>query len=151
MPDSCPQPTTYAIPLHRPPFAPSDRDAVLEALGTGLLTGDGAANSELADAARATLGSAYAFPVSSGTHALELMTRALPLEPGDEIICPSFTFVSAPNAVILAGGKPVVADLDPHTLNLDLDDAEERITARTRAIVTAHYGGIASRLDELDA
>jgi dTDP-4-amino-4,6-dideoxygalactose transaminase len=79
------------------------------------------------------------------------MMRALPLEPGDEVILPSFTFVSAANAVILAGGRPVFADVDPDTLNLDPRDAAARVTPRTRAVITGHYAGIASGLDELAA
>jgi dTDP-4-amino-4,6-dideoxygalactose transaminase len=119
------------------------------ALGGGLLTGGEAANQRLAALAEHTLDCRRAFPASSGTHALELMMRALPLAPGDEVIVPSFTFVSAANAVILAGGRPVLADVDPDTLNLDPHDAASRVTERTRAILTAHYAGIPHGLDEL--
>src|SRR5947209_2769215 len=79
------------------------------------------------------------------------MMRALPLAAGDEEIVPSFTFVSAANAVILAGGRPVLADVDAATLNLDPGDAASRVTSRTRAIVTGHYAGIANGLDDLAA
>src|SRR5262249_8919181 len=78
-----------------------------------------------------------------------LMMRALPLEPGDEVILPSFTFVSAANAVILAGGRPVLADVDPLTLNLNPAAAAARVTSRTRAVLTGHYAGIAAGLVEL--
>src|SRR6266852_5009887 len=144
-------PVTYAIPLHRTPFEDADSDLVGKALKSGLLVGDGAASHVLAASARRTLGCSHAFTTSSCTHALELMMRALPLRPGDEVICPSFTFVSAANAVILAGGRPVLADIDPDTLNLDPRDAEARITPRTRAVITAHYAGIPCGLDELSA
>jgi dTDP-4-amino-4,6-dideoxygalactose transaminase len=144
-------PVSYSIPLHRVPIEPSDVDAMVASLGGGLLTGDGSANAQLAQLAEQTLGVARAFPAPSGTHALELMMRALPLAPGEEVIVPSFTFVSAANAVILAGGRPVLADIDEQTLNLNPADAAARITPRTRAIVTAHYAGIPNGLDDLAA
>jgi len=141
----------YEIPLHRTPFEPGDADAIASALTRGLLTGDGPGTAYLAAAARRTLGCRWAFATPSGTHALELMMRALPMEPGDEVICPSFTFVSAPNAIILAGGRPVFADVELDTLNLDPREAASRITPRTRAVLTGHYAGIGFGLDELEA
>jgi dTDP-4-amino-4,6-dideoxygalactose transaminase len=152
MRDTCAAPASYAIPLHRLALEDSDVDALVAALNNGaLLTGGEVANQRLASLAQQTLGCLRAFPASSGTHALELMMRALPLEPGDEVIVPSFTFVSAANAVILAGGRPVLADVDTETLNLDPRDAASRVTGRTRAVLTAHYAGIPSGLDELTA
>ena len=132
MHETCAPPAGYAIPLHRLPIDDADIAAMTAAASAGLLTGDGGANQRLATLAERTLGCARAFPTPSGTHALELMMRALPLEPGDEVIVPSFTFVSAANAVLLAGGRPVLADVDPHTLNLDPVDASSRATPRTR-------------------
>ncbi|MBI3399988.1 MAG: dTDP-4-amino-4,6-dideoxygalactose transaminase [Acidobacteria bacterium] len=143
--------TTYAIPLHRPPFEDADAHAVVAALNDGLLTGDGAANQRLAQAAQRTLGCHRAYATPSGTHALELMMRALPLAPGDEVICPSFTFVSVANAIILAGGTPVFADIEAATLNLDPASVQQRLSPRTRAIVTGHYGGIAFGLETLES
>jgi len=143
-------PVTHAIPLHRTPFEDADSDLVGKALKSGLLAGDGAASHVLAAAARRTLGCSHAFTTPSCTHALELMMRALPLEPGDEVICPSFTFVSAANAVMLAGGRVVFADVEPDTLNLDPTDAASRITGRTRALITGHYAGVAYGLEELE-
>ena len=151
MRDTCAAPASYSIPLHRLALEDLDVGALLAAFKSGLLTGGEAANQRLAALAEQSLGCVRAFPASSGTHALELMMRALPLEPGDEVIVPSFTFVSAANAVILAGGRPVLADVDPDTLNLDPHDAAARMTPRTRAILTAHYAGIPCGLDELAA
>ena len=149
MRETCAPLASYAIPLHRLPIEDADLAAMSAAIGGGLLTGDGAANLRLASLAEHSLGCHRAFPASSGTHALELMMRALPLEPGDEVILPSFTFVSAANAVILAGGRPVLADVDAQTLNLDPIDASARVTPRTRAILTAHYAGVANAMEEL--
>jgi dTDP-4-amino-4,6-dideoxygalactose transaminase len=149
MRDTCVPSASYAIPLHRLPIDNADVAAMTAAVVNGLLTGDGVSNQRLAALAEQTLGCARAFPAPSGTHALELMMRALPLAPGDEVILPSFTFVSAANAVILAGGRPVLADIDAQTLNLDPSDAAARVTARTRAVLTGHYAGIAAGLDAL--
>jgi dTDP-4-amino-4,6-dideoxygalactose transaminase len=151
MPEPCISLAPYTIPLHRLPLEDTDVDAMVAALKIGLMTGSEAANLRLATLAQKTLGCVRAFPAPSGTHALELMMRALPIAPGDEVILPSFTFVSAANAVILAGGRPVLADIDEATLNLDPGDAASRITSRTRAIITGHYAGIANGLDELVA
>jgi dTDP-4-amino-4,6-dideoxygalactose transaminase len=149
MPEPSVSVAPYAIPLHRLPLEDTDVNAMVAALKTGLMTGSEAANQQLAAQAQQTLGCLRAFPAPSGTHALELMMRALPLAPGDEVILPSFTFVSAANAVIMAGGRPVLADIDDATLNLDPADAAARITPRTRAVLTGHYAGIAHGLDAL--
>ena len=149
MPEPSVSVAPYAIPLHRLPLEDADVEAMVAALKTGLMTGSEAANQQLAAQAQKTLGCLRAFPAPSGTHALELMMRALPLAEGDEVILPSFTFVSAANAVIMAGGRPVLADVDAATLNLDPADAASRITPRTRAVLTGHYAGIANGLDAL--
>src|SRR5262249_23268893 len=141
----------YTVPLHRLPLEDTDIEAMVAALKSGLMTGSEAVNLRLAQLAQQTLDCVRAFPAPSGTHALELMMRALPLAPGDEVILPSFTFVSAANAVILAGGRPVLAEVDAATLNLDPADVAARTTAKTRAVVTGHYAGIASGLDDLAA
>jgi dTDP-4-amino-4,6-dideoxygalactose transaminase len=144
-------PPDVAIPLHRVDFDASDRAALAAALDSGLLTGDGGFNRSLAALACEALGCAAAFPVPSGTHALELLFRALPLDPGGEVILPSFTFVSAANAILMAGGTPVFADVEPATLNLDPDSAAARVTDRTRAIITGHYAGVAAGLERLES
>jgi len=151
MPRHSVKPVVFGIPLHRTPFEDVDADALVTALRSGALTGDGPATHALAAAVRESMGCGYAFATPSGTHALELMMRALRLEPGDEVIVPSFTFVSVANAIVLAGGTPVFADVDPDTLNLDPRDVTARLTPRTRAVITGHYAGIASGLDELAA
>jgi dTDP-4-amino-4,6-dideoxygalactose transaminase len=86
---------------------------------------------------------------TSCTHALELALLALGVGPGDEVVCPSFTFVSTANAVLRVGARPVFADVDEMTLGLDPADVERRLTARTRAILPVHYAGLAPAMDEL--
>jgi len=86
---------------------------------------------------------------TSGTSALEMAVLCLDLQPGDEVIMPSFTFVSTANAVLLRGARPVFAEIDPYTLNLDPEDAERKISSRTRAIIPVHYAGVACAMDDL--
>lgn len=71
------------------------------------------------------------------------------IEPGDEVILPSFTFVSAANAVVLSGGTPVFVDIDEHSLNLDPDKVSKAITDRTKAVMTTHYAGVGTGIREM--
>jgi dTDP-4-amino-4,6-dideoxygalactose transaminase len=86
---------------------------------------------------------------TSCTHALEMMPILLDFQPGDEVIIPSFTFVSTVNAFVLRGAKPIFADIRPDTLNLDESKVEILITARTKAIVPVHYAGVGCEMDTI--
>ena len=95
------------------------------------------------------LGAAGCVGVANGTDALQVALRALGLEPGEEVILPAFTFFATIEAVILAGGTPVLADIEPTTFNLDPGDAASRVTERTRGVLTVHLYGQPSDLDRL--
>ncbi len=86
---------------------------------------------------------------TSCTHALEMAALLLDIQPGDEVIFPSFTFVSTINAYVLRGAKPVFADIRGDTLNLDESQLEKLITPRTRAIVVVHYAGVGCEMDSI--
>jgi dTDP-4-amino-4,6-dideoxygalactose transaminase len=88
---------------------------------------------------------------TSCTHALELAALLVGLKPGDEVICPTFTFSSTATAIVSRGAVPVFVDIDPRTLNIDPAAAEAAITARTRAMFILHYGGVAADVDRLMA
>jgi len=94
-------------------------------------------------------GARAALLTSSCTHALETAALLLDLEEGDEIIMPSFTFVSTANAFALRGARPIFVDIRPDTLNLNEHLLESKITTRTRAIVVVHYGGIGCEMDKI--
>jgi dTDP-4-amino-4,6-dideoxygalactose transaminase len=94
-------------------------------------------------------GAKYALGVSSGTDAILLALMALGIGPGDEVLCPSFTFFATAGCVARVGAKPVFVDSDPITFNLDMDDAERRITSRTKAIIPAHLFGQAADMDRV--
>jgi dTDP-4-amino-4,6-dideoxygalactose transaminase len=87
----------------------------------------------------------------SCTHALEMAMLVLEIGPGDEVIVPSFSFVSAANCIVLRGATPVFAEVHPATLNLDPDDVREKITAHTRALIVVHYAGVSADMDTLQA
>lgn len=95
------------------------------------------------------LGAPRVLLTTSGTHALELAAMLLDTQPGDEVIVPSFTFVSTANAFKLTGATIVFADIRPDTLNIDPDDVATKITPRTRCIVPVHYAGVGCDMDDL--
>jgi dTDP-4-amino-4,6-dideoxygalactose transaminase len=86
---------------------------------------------------------------TSCTSALEMATFLIGIKPGDEVIMPSFTFVSTANPVVMAGGVPVFVDIDPDTLNIDPEKIKEAITPRTKAIYPVHYAGVSCAMDEI--
>jgi dTDP-4-amino-4,6-dideoxygalactose transaminase len=95
------------------------------------------------------LGGRRALLTTSCTHAMELALLALGIGPGDEVVCPSFTFVSTANAVLRVGARPVFADIEERTLGLDPADVERRITPHTAAMLPVHYAGIAAEMERL--
>ena len=139
------------VPLHRPWFDEREQAALLGVLATARAAGDGAHGRELERQLAAFLGARAVLVVNSCTAALEIAVRIAGLGPGDEVILPSFTFVSTANAVLNGGARPVFADIDPVTLGLDPADVERRITPRTRAILPMHYAGMACDMTALEA
>lgn len=104
---------------------------------------------ELEQAFAAFLGVEGCVGLGSGTDALTLSLRALGVAPGDEVILPAFTFAGTAEAVVLAGGRPVLADVEPDTLNLDPNDVQRRLTDRTVGVLTVHLYGCPCNLDAL--
>lgn len=111
--------------------------------------GDGPAGKRVEEILRQWLSSKYAFLTTSCTHALEMAMMVLDVQPGDEIIMPSFTFVSTANAVYMRGAVPVFAEIQPFDLNIDPADTEKKITAKTKAIIPVHYAGVSVNFDAL--
>ena len=97
------------------------------------------------------VGTAFSIGVANGTDALLIALRALGVQPGDEVICPSFTFYATAEAIARVGAAPVFADIDPVTLNLDAEDVAARITSRTKAIMPVHLFGRPAQLADLAA
>jgi dTDP-4-amino-4,6-dideoxygalactose transaminase len=137
------------IPFNRPFLSGLELTYIEEAVARGQLSGDGWFTDQCHSWLEATLGTGCALLTHSGTAALEMAALLLDIGPGDEVIMPSYTFVSTANAVVLRGGVPVFVDIRADTLNIDETLIEQAITKRTRAILVVHYGGIACEMDAI--
>ncbi|WP_272961830.1 dTDP-4-amino-4,6-dideoxygalactose transaminase [Alcanivorax jadensis] len=131
------------IPFNRPLLLGPELAAIEAAMSSGALAGNGPFTRVCEVWLRKYSGSAGALLVPSCTHALEMAAILINIGPGDEVIMPSWTFVSTANAFVLRGARPVFVDICPDTGNLDARLIEAAITDKTRAIVPVHYGGVA--------
>lgn len=136
----------FAIPFNKPGVTGAESAYIAQVMEHNHLAGDGSFTRQCHALLENELGVARALLTTSCTHALEMSALLLDLQPGDEVIFPSFTFVSTVNAFVLRGIKPVFADVRPDTLNLDEARLESLITPRTRAIVVVHYAGVACEM-----
>ena len=138
------------IPIARPFFGPPEEEAVLAVLRSGWVS-QGPRVAEFEQAFAEYVGAAHAVAVSSCTTALHLALLAVGIKPGDEVICPSLSFIATANAIAYTGATPVFADIDPVTYNLDAACVESSITARTKAILLVHQIGLPCAIDEIQA
>lgn len=129
------------IPVSEPVVGERELELVTDCLRTGWISSSGRYISEFEDGWAAYCGRRHGVAVSNGTVALQLALAALDLQPGDEVILPTFTIISCAMAVVYAGGVPVLVDADPQTWCIDIRQIEERITPRTRAIMPVHIYG----------
>ncbi|MCK1393537.1 dTDP-4-amino-4,6-dideoxygalactose transaminase [Bradyrhizobium sp. 1] len=139
------------IPFNRPHVTGKEHAYIDEAVRNHQLSGDGPFTKRCHQWIERETGCAKALLTPSCTAALELAALLLDIEPGDEVIMPSFTFVSTANAFVLRGAVPVFVDIRADTLNLDERLIESAITGRTRAIVSVHYAGVACEMDAIVA
>ncbi len=139
------------IPFNRPALAGPELDYIRDAIAAGHLSGDGQFTRRCHALLEQRTGSPKALLTHSCTAALEMAALLAEVGPGDEVIMPSFTFVSTANAFALRGATPVFVDVRPDTLNLDERLVEGAITERTRAIVPVHYAGVGCEMDEIMA
>ena len=139
----------FKIPFNRADIGKHDIELLSESISAGHISGNGPFTKRAEEQITKTLGNDRTLLTTSCTHALEMSALLLRLKPGDEVIVPTFTFVSTASAFMLYGAKPVFVDVRQDTLNIDLDQAEAAITTRTRAICVVHYGGVACEMDRL--
>jgi dTDP-4-amino-4,6-dideoxygalactose transaminase len=135
------------IPFNRPAVVGNELTYLREAAQSGHLSGDGPFTRKCNALLEEIIGAKKVLLTTSCTHALEMAALLLDLRPGDEVIVPSFTFVSTLNAFVLRGAVPVFADCRRDTLNIDEEQIAGLITPRTRAIVPVHYAGVACAMD----
>jgi dTDP-4-amino-4,6-dideoxygalactose transaminase len=140
---------SYEIPFNRVCFSGNEYRYIAEALAAGHISGDGTFTRRCERFLESELGVGKALLTTSCTHALEMAALLLGIGPGDEVIVPSFTFVSSINAFVLRGARPVFCDIRPDTLNLDERLLEGRISERTRAMVVVHYAGVGCEMDAI--
>lgn len=137
------------IPFNRACFQGKELVYIARAIENAHISGDGEFTRLCHQILEAEVGAAKALLTTSCTHALEMAALLLDLREGDEVILPSYTFVSTANAFVLRGAKPVFIDIRPDTLNLDENLLPDLLTDRTRAVVPVHYAGVACEMDSI--
>jgi dTDP-4-amino-4,6-dideoxygalactose transaminase len=137
------------IPFNKPYIAGKELYYIAQAVTLGAMAGDGHFSRMCCELMRARFATGEVFLTPSCTAALEMAAILCDLKEGDEVIMPSYTFVSTANAVVLRGARPVFVDIRPDTLNLDESRIERAITGRTRAIFPVHYAGVACEMDAI--
>ncbi len=137
------------IPFTKPTYLGSEDRYVLEVMRSAKMSGDGPFGQKCQAWFEKELPCSKALLTPSCTHALEMGALLANIQPGDEVIMPSYTFVSTANAFVLRGAHIVFVDIEPHSMNMDAQLIEEAITSRTRAIVPVHYAGVGCDMDTI--
>jgi len=140
---------SYKIPFNRPCLVGNELEYIGEAIRNGHVSGDGPFSRKCHEQLEKALGVPKVFLTTSCTHALEMSALLLDIQPGDEVIVPSFTFVTTVNAFVLRGARPVFVDIRPDTLNIDETLIEPLISPKTRAIVIVNYAGVGCEMDAI--
>lgn len=138
-----------SIPFNIPPYIGTEDEYIKDAIMNKKLCGDGEFTKKCNAKFEEITGAKKALITTSGTSALEMAALLADIEPGDEVIMPSYTFVSTANAFVLRGAKIVFVDIRPDTMNIDENLIEDAITEKTKAIVPVHYGGVACEMDTI--
>src|ERR1051326_5889089 len=135
------------IPFNRVSLQGNEVEYLRRAVEGGWTAGGGPFTRRAHELLERELGGTRCLLTTSCTHALERAALLLDIEPGDEVIVPSFTFVSTVNAFVLRGARPVFVDVRADTLNIDEANIEERLTSRAKAILPVHYAGVGCEMD----
>lgn len=138
-----------SIPFNKPCFMGNELTYIAQAIDLWQISGDGLFSKRCQTLLERELNVSRVLLTTSCTHALEMAALLLDIQPGDEVIVPSFTFVSTVNAFVLRGARPVFIDVRPDTLNLDENKLERLITSRTKAILPVHYAGVGCEMDTI--
>ncbi len=137
------------IPFNKPPVTGFEKDYINESINSGKISGDGQFTHKCHKWFEAKLECKKVLLTTSCTHALEMAALLLDIKEGDEIIMPSYTFVSTANAFVLRGAKIVFVDIRPDTMNIDETKIEAAINDNTKVIVPVHYAGVACEMDTI--
>ena len=139
------------IPFNIPPYVGKELDYVRQAVESHKICGDGQFTKKCSKWMEERFGAQKVLLTTSGTTALDMAALLCDIQPGDEVILPSFTFSSTATAFVLAGAKLVFVDVRPDTMNIDETKIEAAITDKTRVIVPVHYAGVACEMDTIMA
>jgi dTDP-4-amino-4,6-dideoxygalactose transaminase len=142
-------PEKITIDFNKPEIMGREIEYIREAFTRSHISGDGFFTKKCQTILQNELSTPKAVLTTSCTHALEMAAILLEIQAGDEVIFPSFTFVSTVNAFVLRGARPVFVDIRPDTLNIDENLIEEKISVKTRAIVVVHYAGVGCEMDTI--
>lgn len=137
------------IPFTKISITDVEKNYVEEALKNGKICGDGSFTRKCTDWFKDKCNIKNLLLTTSCTHSLELAALLSDLREGDEVLVPSYTFVSTADAILLRGAKPVFVDIDKRTFNMDENKIEEKINAKTKAIFPVHYAGVACNMDKI--
>lgn len=137
------------INFNVPPYIGTEEQYIRQAIGNRKICGDGEFTKKCSDWLRKKTGTAKALLTTSCTHATELAALLADIKPGDEVIMPSYTFVSTADAFVLRGASVVFVDIRPDTMNIDESLIEDAITEHTKAIVPVHYAGVSCEMDTI--
>jgi dTDP-4-amino-4,6-dideoxygalactose transaminase len=137
------------IPFNRASFTGDELHYISQAIDNGWIAGDGPFTKKCEALLEEMTGAPHALLTTSCTHALEMAALLLDLQAGDEVIAPSFTFVSTVNAFALRGARPIFADIRPDTLNIDETQLPRLLTPRVKALAVVHYAGVACEMDAI--
>lgn len=137
------------IPFNKPPYTGNEERYVLESMKSSKISGDGEFTKKCHKWFEEKLQCKKVLLTTSCTHALEMAAILFDIKEGDEVIMPSYTFVSTANAFVLRGAKIVFVDIRPDTMNIDETKIEEAITSKTKVIVPVHYAGVACEMDTI--
>lgn len=137
------------VEFNVPPFVGNEGEYIKLAMASHKICGDGEFTGKCNEWMKNRFKAASALLTTSGTSALEMAALLCGIQPGDEVIMPSYTFVSTANAFVLRGAKAVFVDIRPDTMNIDENLIEAAITERTKAIVPVHYAGVSCEMDKI--
>ena len=137
------------VAFNKPPYIGKESEYVLDAVNKGHISGDGEYTKKCAKKLEELSGTKRALLTTSCTHATEMAALLSDIKPGDEVIMPSYTFVSTADAFVLRGATPVFVDIRPDTMNIDETLIEDAITSKTKAIVPVHYAGVGCEMDTI--
>ena len=137
------------ISFNRPPYVGNEDKYIVEAIKADKICGDGAFTKKCNAWFEEKTGTTKALLTTSCTHATEMAAILTDIQPGDEVIMPSYTFVSTADAFVLRGATPVFVDIRPDTMNIDENLIEAAITDKTKAIVPVHYAGVSCEMDKI--